>query len=119
LLGVEQPHHTRANRRLELPARAFRDHVAVIHDGDAVSELVGLVQILRREQHRSASGDNGADDVPYLITAARIEANGWFIEEEHVWRGDEARRDVEASSHAARDLLDLTARRLGQAKCVE
>src|SRR5688572_127072 len=39
---------------LQLAARAFRDLAAVVDDGDALRELVGLVHILCREQDRHA-----------------------------------------------------------------
>ena len=37
--------------------RAGRDHPAVIDHDDVVGKLVGLVQVLSRQQHRYAVGD--------------------------------------------------------------
>ena len=56
LLGVAQPHVQRAgaDRRLELAGGALGDHLAVVDDRDPVGELVGLVEVLRGQQHRRA-----------------------------------------------------------------
>ena len=43
-----------ADRRLELAGRALGDHAAVVDDRDAVGELVGLVEVLRAQQHGRA-----------------------------------------------------------------
>ena len=69
--------------------------------GDAVGELVGLVEVLRREQHRRALADEHPHDLPHLVAAAGIEAGGGLVEEEQVGRDDEAGGDVEAPAHAA------------------
>ena len=54
--GIVQAHVQRpgAHRRLELGRRALGDDAAVVDDGDAVGELVGLVEVLRRQQHGGA-----------------------------------------------------------------
>ena len=45
-----------ADRRLELAAGALGDDPAVVDDRDAVGQLVGLVEVLRGQQHRRAVG---------------------------------------------------------------
>jgi hypothetical protein len=78
----------------------------VVDDGDAVGELVGLLEVLRAEQHRGALGDERPDDLPHLVARARVEPGGRLVEEEQLGRDDEAGRDVEAAAHAAREVLD-------------
>ena len=58
LVGVEQAHVQRAGADggLELARRALGDHLAVVDDGDAVGELVRLVEVLGAEQDRGALG---------------------------------------------------------------
>ena len=111
LLGVEQPHVQRAgaDRRLELGRRALGDHAAVVDDGDAVGELVGLVEVLRAEQDRRARRRERADDVPHLVARARVEPGGRLVEEHQLRRDDDAGRDVEPAPHAARVVLDQPA----------
>ena len=43
-----------AELRLELVGRAARDDLAVVDDRDRVGQLVGLLEVLRREQERRA-----------------------------------------------------------------
>ena len=53
-IGDRDVQEARAGRRLQLAAGALGDLLAVVDDGDARRELVGLVQILRRQQDRDA-----------------------------------------------------------------
>ena len=74
------------------PRRALGDHPAVVDHRDAVGELIGLVEVLRGEQHGGADADHRAHDVPHLVAAARVEAGGRLVEEEQVRRDDDAGR---------------------------
>ena len=44
-----------ADLGLELVRGAARDDLAVVDDGDLVGELVGLLEVLRRQQQRAPS----------------------------------------------------------------
>ena len=70
------------DRRLQLAAGAFGDDASVVDDGQPLGEAVGLVQVLRGQQHRRALGGDGAHEVPHLVAAARIEAGGRLVEEQ-------------------------------------
>ena len=119
--GVAQAHPQApgADRRLQLAARALGDHLPVVDDRDPIGQLVGLLQVLGREQHGGAGAHQRPHDVPHLVAAARVEPGGRLVEEEHARRGDDARGDVEAAAHAARVLLDETIGRVGQPEGVE
>ena len=93
---------------LSSPRRALGDHPAVVDDRDPVGELVGLVEVLRGQQHRRALGDERADDVPHLVAPARVEAGRRLVEEQQLRGDDDARGDVEPPAHAARVVLDLS-----------
>jgi hypothetical protein len=108
--------HPRSDRGLEFAGGAFGDDLTVVYDSDPVGELIGLVEVLRGEQYRSAFGGEGSDDVPDLVAAARVEAGGRLVEEDQIRRDDDAGRDVERAPHAPRVFLDLTARRIGQSE---
>ena len=88
--------------RLELVGGAGGDHAAVVDDDDLLGELVGLVEVLRRQQHVGAGVDEVADRVPELDAAAGIEAGRRFVEQQQLGRADEARAEVELAAHAAR-----------------
>jgi hypothetical protein len=105
---VEQPHLQRglAHRRLELPRRPLGDHAPVVDDRDPARELVGLVEVLRAEQHRGALGDERAHDVPHLVARARVQPGRRLVEEHQLGGHDDARGDVQPPAHAARVVLD-------------
>ena len=105
--------------RLELAARALGDDLAVVDDRDAVGELVGLVEVLRGEQHGRALGDEHAHDLPHLVAAARIEAGRGLVEEQQLGGHDDAGGDVEPAAHAAGVGLDQPVGRVGEAERVE
>ena len=104
---------------LQLGRRALRDDLAVVDDGDAVCELVGLLEVLRAEQDRRALGDERADDVPDLVARARIQAGRRLVEEHELRGDDDARGDVQSAAHAAGVVLDELAGGLGQPERVE
>ena len=74
----------------------------MVDDDDPVGEPVGLLEVLRREQHRRAAGDELLDDRPQLGAAARVEAGGRLVEEQHRRAVHERGGEVEAAAHAAR-----------------
>jgi hypothetical protein len=91
-----------ANAVLELVARSLGDHAAVVDHGDLVRELIGLLEVLRRQQNRRAFAAQVADDRPDLVATSRIEAGGRLVEEEHAWPGEQARCEVKSPAHPAR-----------------
>jgi hypothetical protein len=97
-----------AHRCLELARGSLGDHLAAVDDGDALGELVGLVEVLGAEQHRGALADERPDDVPDLVARARVEPGRGLVEEHQLRRDDDAGGDVEPPAHSAREVLDQT-----------
>ena len=108
-----------ADHRLQLRGRAVRDGAAVVEHDDVVGERVGLLEVLRRQQHRRPARDELADHVPELAPRARVEAGRRLVEEEHGRVGDEARGEVEPPPHAARVLLHEPVAGVGDAEALE
>ncbi len=108
-----------ADRRLQVVGGAFSDDPPVIDDRDAVGELVGLVEVLRGEQHRRAGGHEPPDRRPHLGTGAGVEPGGGLIEEDEGRLRDEARGEVEASPHAAGVLRDRLLRGIREPELLE
>ena len=104
---------------LSCDGRALGDDLAAVDDRDAVGELVGLVEVLGAEQHGRALRGERADDVPHLVARARVQAGRRLVEEHHLRRHDDARRDVQPAAHAARVVLDQPPGRLGEAERAE
>src|SRR5207248_7388630 len=65
-LGSELDDLLASERSDQLLWRSERDHLALVDDGDAVAEPLGLVHVMRREQHRPAARAEPEDDVPEL-----------------------------------------------------
>ena len=109
LRRVEQPQlqGRGADLGLELVGGALGDLDAAVDDRDPVGELVGLVEVLRGQQHRAALGDQVADGVPHLAAGARVEAGGRLVEEDQRRPGDQAGGQVEPAPHATGELRDL------------
>src|SRR5439155_6754939 len=70
--GVNLDHVT-PGATLELARSALGDDPALVDDHDVGGELVGLLEVLGRQQDVRAAGDHGPDGVPKLDPAARVE----------------------------------------------
>src|ERR1700722_17635307 len=64
---------------LQLGEGAVRDDPPPVQDRDPVGEMLGLVQILRREQHRRAAPGEFFDAVPHFEARLRVEPGGRFV----------------------------------------
>ena len=83
---------------LRLPL--FHD-AAVVDDGDATRELIGFLEVLRREQHCRAVLVQAPHLVPQREAAHGVEAGRRLVEEEHSRAVDQREREVETPAHAA------------------
>ena len=70
-----------------------------VEQGDAVGERVGLLEVLGREEGRDTTRDQGADVVPHLSSAARVEPGRRLVEEGHLGPPQQRHRQVEATAH--------------------
>ena len=108
-----------ADLRLELVGGAAGDDLAVVDDGDRVGQLVGLLEVLRRQQERRALADEAADDVPHPEPAARVEARRRLVQEQEPRPPDQGAAEVEPAAHAARVGLDDAVGGVGQVELLE
>ena len=95
------------------------DDAAAVEHRDAVRELVRLVEVLRGEQHGRAVRDEAAHDVPHGVAAARVEARGGLVEEDHARCRDEGHREVEPALHPAGVGGERLARGLDEVELLE
>jgi hypothetical protein len=83
--------------------RPLGHDAAAVDDGEPVREVVGLLQVVRREQHRQLlEAGEAADLLPHRAAGLGIEPGGRLVEEQHLRSVDEADRHVQAALHAAR-----------------
>ncbi len=80
---------------------AFGDHRAVIDDHDAVAEHVGLVQVVRGQEHRGAPVPEGRGCGPQAGPVLRVEAGARLVQEQDLGLVHDAERDVEPPPLAA------------------
>ena len=66
-----------------------------------IGELVGLLEVLGREQHRRAVADQLSDEGPDVEAGPGIESGCRFVEEQDLWSAHEARTQIESTTHAA------------------
>ena len=69
---------------------------------DTVGEVLGFIEILGREQHRSATIGELFDGPPHLDTRLGVEPRRRFVEEDNRWITDQAHGDVETAPHSTR-----------------
>ena len=107
-------HGVAAQVRLQLRRRALHDDLSLGHDREPVGELVGLFEVVRRQQDRQRLGLGEARDLgPHPDARLGVEAGGRLVEEQHPGAVDETERDVEPAPHPAGVGLDDAVRRFG------
>jgi len=90
-----------ADAVLELVPGSLRDHLPAVDDRDPVGQLIGFLQVLGGQQERCPLALQFAHGGPDLIAAARIQARGRLVEEQHLRPGQQAGGDVEPAAHPA------------------
>nr|WP_281273524.1 hypothetical protein [Euzebya pacifica] len=108
-----------AEGRLQLVGGALGDQRPVVDHGDAVGQLVGLLQVLGGQQQGGSVAHELGDQLPQLDARPRVQAGGRLVQEQHTRTADEAGRQVEASPHATGVGLDGAGRCLGQADALQ
>src|SRR5882762_3353701 len=92
-----------AERGDQLVGSAQGDDPAVIHDGHAITQALGFLHVVRREEDRPARHLELADDLPQLAPRLRIEPSRRFVEKEQLGPADERARHGEALFLATRE----------------
>ena len=82
------------------------DDLAVVDDRDRVGQLVGLLEVLGRQEERHALADEAPDDVPHPEPAARVETGRRLVEDEQPRPPDQGAGEVQPPPHPARVGLD-------------
>src|SRR6266567_1751289 len=72
-----------ADAVLQLIARALRDNSPAIDHRDPVRKLIGLLEVLSRQQDRRPLADELPHDPPDLVAASRIEPGGRLVEKQN------------------------------------
>src|SRR5437867_774351 len=79
-LGQELLAAVRLRRGEELLGRPLLDHLAFVHEDDAVGDPAGEPHLVRDAHHRHALAREGGHDVEHLVDHLRVERGGGLIE---------------------------------------
>lgn len=77
--------------------------MAVLEDGDSVSEAFGLIEVVGGQHDRGAEGPEVLDHLPATSACFGIEAGGRLIEEDQLGVTSEREREVEAAPLSPRE----------------
>jgi hypothetical protein len=91
----------------------------VIDHSDPLGQLVGLLQILRRQQDRGSLVTQFAHDAPQRLAGSRIEAGGGLIEQDHGGAADQAGGKVQPAPHPAGERRRAPVGRVGQPEALD
>jgi hypothetical protein len=92
----------------------------VIYDGDALRQVVSLLQVVCRQHHGQAVlARQPRDLAPHVRTRLRIQASGRLVQEEHPWLVDQSHRHVELALHATGESARDTVACVGQVEAFE
>jgi hypothetical protein len=91
---------------LHLRRRALTDDQAAVDDGQAVTQLVGLLEVLRGEEDRRAPCVDAAHLLPEGEPARRVQAGRGLVQEEDLRLVDEGGGKIEPALHTPRVPLD-------------
>ena len=86
----------------QLVDRPFGHEPALLNHPDARAHLLDLAQQVARHQHRPLALAEVDDELAHVDHALRIEAVGWFVEDQDVRLFDQRRRDPQPLLHAQR-----------------
>ena len=109
-----------ADLLLQLRGRALGDDLAVVDDPHAVGQRVGLLEVLRGQEHGHALVVGEPRDLlPQRAAALQVQARRRLVEEQDARAVHERQREVQAALHAARVAADAAVGGFGQADALE
>ncbi len=104
---------------LSVCRRVESEDLAVVHDRDAVAELVRLLHVVGRQHDRLALAVQLAEDLPQREAALRVEPGRGLVHEEHRGAVEDRPCDHEPLRHPARQGMDARLGPFGQHELLE
>jgi hypothetical protein len=97
----------------------FDEDLAVVDDGEAIAELVGLFHVMRGEDDGDALAAKALDGFPHGDAALGIEASGGLVEEEDLGMVGDGAGDLETLREASAEGLRIGGSAIAEAELVE
>ena len=104
--GQGEAHDRPAHPIDELIRRSLGDQLALRQHAHAISQMLGLVEIMGGQQHGRAVGTQRLDEVPRTSTSRRIESGRGLVEEQQLGATDDPQRQVDPTALATRQRSD-------------
>src|ERR1700694_5088903 len=98
---AEAQEEAAGNGSLQLLRGSQSDDAAMINDGEALTQRVGLFHVVNGQQNRFAALVVFADDFPQEQTGLRVQASTRLVQEKDLWIVHHGAGDGEALHHAA------------------
>ena len=98
----------------ELARGALGREPAAVHDGQSVTELLGLVHVVGGDDLGDALLLQPVEAVPQEVASLGVEPGGGLVEDEDLGVRDERPRDREPTLHPARQRVHLVVGPLGE-----
>ena len=98
----------------QLLGRPDAHDLSLADHGDAVGELLGLVEVVGRQHDRLPERAQRADEIPRSAARGRVEPGGRLVEEHELGVPDQRDAEVETPFLPARERLQLRARLVGK-----
>ena len=114
-----EPDDAFGDRRLQLGRRPVADDPSVVQDHDPVGDVVGLVEVVGREQHRPALGGEPAHVLPERAPRLDVHRDGRLVEEHEVGVAGDREREPDPLRLAARQGLRAAVDERGEAGPLE
>ena len=111
--GQRGPHGPAGGQGLHLRAGAVGDDLALAQQDDPVRVGIGLLQVVRREQHGPPLLGVLPDGAPELAPALDVHAGGRLVQDQQVGVGQQRHRESQPLLLAARALADQPVRDRG------
>ena len=69
--------------------RPLRDDLAVVHDDEAVAELLGLVHVVGRQDQRHTRALEPEQPVPQDVARLRVQPGGGLVQQQDLGTADQ------------------------------